>query len=311
MGYNSGNRLRQGLGYLLYTLVVFGGLLWLLFPAAKVQQLAIGYLGGVLPGTQWRVGGVAWQLPLTLSMESVNGYLASDPVTPVLQVDKMELWPGLLASLRDRTLWIQYKLWAGKGQVEGRLQYLGPDNGYRLNGTARSLQLVGFPVIAQLLERKVQGEVHAAFEMERGLKDGQHWRWKAQLAVDQGQLALVRPLLNHTVLPFSQITMLLLGEGKSISVEQGKMLSPLGKGWFNGSIRLENRLPLSELDLRGGLQPEPLFFQGVESTAALQAIRTQLKDTPLPVRISGSVLHPGIHFEDLTMQIYALEQERR
>jgi hypothetical protein len=225
-------------------------------------------------------------------------------------VDRVELSPGWKNLVHAQKLWVHYSLLLGKGRVEGRLSKSG-SSGYQIQGTVRGLQLAAFPLLAHGLERKVQGELHAVFEMERIVNGSPGWRWKAQVTVDRGQVTLARPIFRHTVLPFSQVSVLLLGENGRVVVDQGKIHSTLGQGWLNGTIHLDSYWPRSQLALRGGFHPEPSFFQGFDSTVTLLSIRDQLKNKPLPVSISGTVHHPGIHFEDLTMQISALEQEGR
>ncbi len=96
-----------------------------------------------------------------------------------------------------------------------------------------------------------------------------------------------------------------------MTVAEGKIVSPLGDGWFNGLLGLQTDPAMSELDLRGGLHPKPAFFQGVEKTVALQSVQVALQEKSLPFSLSGTLLHPGLHFEDFALQISALNKEMR
>lgn len=68
-------------------------------------------------------------------------------------------------------------------------------------------------------------------------------------------------------------------------------------------------LALSQLDLKGTMQPKTKFFKGLDNTVALQAFRVQLKDNSLPFRVSGDLSNPGIHFEEYSMHVQTLEKE--
>ncbi len=300
-----------GLGYLLYTLFAAGLSLWLLFPEESLQRLLIRSLNGLIPGVQWRLESLSLHLPLTLRVENVAGYLESDVAKPALQVDWLEIRPDLGTSVKKRGPWLSYHLQIGPGTIAGSVGQQGQKKGYAFHGRVHSLHLRDFPLLAQRLERNVQGEISASYEGEMSLAGGAPCHWKAQTKIEHGRLALVRPVLHHTVFPFSRVTMLLHGAGPKMTVAEGKIVSPLGDGWFNGLLGLQTDPAMSELDLRGGLHPKPAFFQGVEKTVALQSVQVALQEKSLPFSLSGTLLHPGLHFEDFALQISALNKEMR
>ncbi len=298
----------RGLGYLLYALVAAVIALWLLFPARNVQQFMTHALERLAPGIAWQVGRVELRLPFILCVQGVAGSVEKIDAPP-LQVDQLEVWPDWGSSLRERSLWLNYQLRLGPGALRGQL--CRQEQQYRFYGKAQGLQLQSVALLASLLGRKLQGTISAVYEGSLCPARPEACPWKVQATLENGRLSLVRPLLHHKEVAFTQASMLLKGQGRDITISEGKLDSPLGKGWFKGHLVLRPDLLQSQLKLRGGLSPQPAFFAGLENTVALQALRLELKDKPLPVSLSGTMLHPGIHFESLTMQMYALEKEIR
>lgn len=307
----SRGRWRHSAGYLLYAVVAGAVSLWLLFPAESVQRLLVRALAGLVPGIEWRVGSVGLHLPFILRVAAVEGYTDVASGTPALRVDQLDLWPDLSSSFREQRPWFHYHLRIASGLVDGRVGQRQDKQGYSLQGTARSLQLERLPLLAQRLGRNIRGTVSASFEGEHCPGTGASCQWKVQCKLEQGRLAFVRPVLHHSEFPFSQVGMLLRGAGAKISIAEGKIASPWGDGWFNGTLQLAANPIQSQVELRGGLHPQPAFFEGVENTVALQSVRVELQEKPLPFSLSGTLHHPGIHFESLAMQMYALEKELR
>ena len=301
----------RGLGYLLYALLVAGFSLWLLFPEQGVQRLLIRSLNRLVPGVQWRLGSLGLDLPLRLRVENVAGYVASDSARPVLQVDQLEIRPDWSASFKEWAPWLRYHLHIGAGTIAGSWGQQRQKKGYALHGSVRTLQLKDLPLLAQRLERNMQGELSATYEGDVSLEGGASCRWKAQTKIERGRLSFVRPVLQQTEFPFSQVTMLLHGTGRKMTIAEGRIQSPLGDGWFNGSLQFQTDPALSKVELRGGLHPKPAFFQGVEDKVALGKVRAALQEKPLPFSLSGTLLHPGIHFEHFALQISALDKEIR
>jgi hypothetical protein len=87
------------------------------------------------------------------------------------------------------------------------------------------------------------------------------------------------------------------------------MGSELFEAQFSGMMTVNRDPALCQLDLKGFMQPKTKFFQGLNNTLALQAFRVELKDNPLPFRITGDLSNPGIHYEGFSMLFQTLEKE--
>ncbi len=173
-------------------------------------------------------------------------------------------------------------------------------------GQATSLQEMS--LLTNVFGRSLQGLVQASYEGKGKTFSGS--TWKMECTVEEGEVGIVRPILGHQSLPFSQVRMLLTGNGNDVRISEGKIVSNLGNGWFNGSVQLVRPLLQSQLQLRGGLTPQPLFFQEIKATPLLRELEETLKEESLAFNLSGTVHSPAIHFENLAMQIYALDKER-
>jgi hypothetical protein len=175
-----------------------------------------------------------------------------------------------------------------------------------VEGAAQNFRLTDFPLLGRQLGRTLQGSVSGTFSGTIGPAKGE---MEARVQVENGRLGLKRPILGHTELPFSQGTFTLHGRGEKLELEQGRVESELFEGQFSGTITMHREPALSQLDVKGTMQPKTKFFKGLDNTVALQAFRVELKDNSLPFRISGDLSNPGIHFEEYSMLVQTLEKE--
>ena len=298
------------MGYLGYSLIAALVSLWLLFPAQSVRDAVVRVLATLSPDVAWRVGEVELRWPFMLRVTAVEGYTAGRDL-PALRIDRLDIGPDWVSSIREQALWLRYDLLIGSGVVHGRLVRRSTPLQYTFSGTARGIALDKMPLLGSRLGRNIQGLVSATYEGQGCPGVQNACSWKMQCTLENGRLSLVRPLLGHRELPFSRVSMLLSGKGKEMGMTEGKIDSLLGSGWFNGTVILAADPMQSQLRLRGGLHPQPAFFEGVEQTVALESLRRAVEEKALPFNLSGTLRHPGIHFESLAMEMFALEKETR
>jgi len=178
-----------------------------------------------------------------------------------------------------------------------------------VEGAAQNFRLTDFPLLGRQLGRTLQGSVSGTFSGTIVPAKGEVAELEARVQVTDGRLGLKQPILGHAELPLSQGTFNLRGHGEKMELAQGKVESELFEGQFSGTITMHREPALSQLNVKGSMQPKTKFFKGLDNTVALQAFRVQLKDNSLPFQISGDLSNPGIHFEEYSMLVETLEKE--
>ena len=95
-----------------------------------------------------------------------------------------------------------------------------------------------------------------------------------------------------------------------MALTDGTVESNLFSGTFAGDLRLRPDPGASLVTLTGSLSPRSEFFSAAGGdSAGLQAIRTRLRDRPLPFRVTGALRDPGVHFEEFSLLFDALSKE--
>lgn len=307
----AGRWLATGIGYLLYGTALLVVLLWLLFPKETVRRHLEESLGRACPGQRWQIGAVALDLSTGLTIRAIAGSETGKEDKPLVRIDTLTLRPHVIESLRAGKMQFGYRMGLGKGSIAGLMRL---DGGYKkmhLEGTALDVSLEDIPLLSRRLGRTVQGLVSGTFTFTGSTApEGEHRIvLEAQVRVDNGRVGLKRPLLGHTELPFSQGTVILHGNNKTLQLEQGVVESELFDSRFSGMLTVHRDPGLSQLDVQGAMQPKSKLFRGLDNTVALQAFRVQLKENTLPFRISGELSNPGIHYQEFSMLVQNLEKE--
>jgi type II secretion system protein N len=296
------------LGYILYTLVLVVVLLWTFFPKEGANRWIVRYLNSTYPQLNWQVQSIVLQLPEGLILGGLEGYEALDnKKKPLIRVDLLTLRPDILGTVKARKLQATFDILLAQGAIAGTVLLDGAKGGVTINGTVKGMQLAELSLVTRHLQRDLQGTVSATFGGALQPHGGNVTACDAKIEVDNGRFELKQPVLEHLVLPFSHVTVNLHGHGGTWQLEQGTVESNLFSGQFAGAINLAQDPAASLLNISGTLRPRPEFFKGVNNAAVLQIFRAQLKNKPLPFKVSGNLRNPGIHFEEFSSFFQALE----
>jgi type II secretion system protein N len=296
-------------GYLFNALALLALLLWLLFPEEACLRLLVRYINNACPLLSWQVQSMSLRIPEGLIMRGIEGYGARDAKTPLVRVESLTVRPDIAGMVQAMHLQAEYRMELVPGVITGKVRVDGGNKGLRVNGSAQGVQLSECRMLARHLERELQGTVSATFDGSVQPRSGAISELEAKLDIEQGRLGLKQPILAHTVLSFSHAEVIMRSRGEAIQLEQGLVDAELFSGQFVGEIMGLRDTGTDQLNISGTIQPRPAFFKGMGNGSLLKVIRTQLKERPVPFRISGNLQNPGIHFEEFSMLFQSLERE--
>ncbi|NLX19863.1 MAG: type II secretion system protein GspN [Desulfobulbus sp.] len=299
--------LSAGIGYFLYVRGVLVLFLWLLFPQETLRRAIEVELERMWPASYWRIDSLAFALPANLMLHDVEGYDRTERNRRLLGIDRITLSLQPMESLRHRRLQAGFKVEMNRGKIDGFLSKVLSKDDVQMKGAFQAINTADLPFWHHALGREVQGIATGRFSLQ--VQDRTLFSVDADLKVKDGRLGLKRPVLAHSELPFYEITVTLHSRDGELQVKDGVVRSVLFDGRFWGTISPQTHPMLSELDIEGDMEPRSDFFAGVKNTLAFEALHLQLKDKALPFRISGTLMDPGIHFQEYAILFQKLEQE--
>jgi type II secretion system protein N len=301
--------LAASLGYLAYTLLVVGILLWVQLPRESLRLWLEGQLNTASPALQWEVKGLHAALPGALVATDLRVREAGSSGVELLQVAELRVLPDLkgLLTTRKEMPW-RYQLRILDGTVKGHAVLQEKGDGLRCDGEMLDLQLSGMPAIWNKLNRAVTGKLAGSFRFEGPWRHPVQGAITADLRAADGSINLLQPVLGLEQLEFSAASAALQLENKTLTVSNGKFESRMLAADFGGSLALADNLPLSALEVDGSLEPRSELLSGLSDQLVVEQIKKQLKDNRLSFFLSGTMLEPGVKFQGATGVIDAVFQ---
>lgn len=301
--------LAASLGYLAYTFLVVGVLLWVMLPRESLRLWLEGQLNTSGSGLAWEVKGVEAALPGALVATDLRVREAGSSGVELLRAAELRILPDLKGFLvsRKEMPW-RYQLRILDGTVQGHAVLLEKGDILRCDGEVRELQLSGMPAIWNKLNRAVAGKLAGSFRFEGPWRHPLQGAITADLRTADGSINLLQPVLGLEQLEFSEASAALQLENKTLAVSAGKFESRMLAAEFGGSVALADNLPLSGLELDGSLEPRSELLSGLSDQMMVEQIKKQLKDNRLSFFLSGTMLEPGVKFQGATGVIDAVFQ---
>lgn len=302
-------RLFGRLGYLLYALILAATLLWLLFPAEAVHRRLVRAVNEASAPRQWEIGAMELRFPGEVRLRDIEAFAGAGEKTPLIHFSTIVLRPRLRDSLGQRQLVADFQAELARGEVAGVLRVARDGRQVRIDARAQGLRLRELRLLEEMLDRSLEGIAGAIIAASIDLPGRRFEELRADVRIDQGRVWLKRAILHHSSLPFSLVGATLVLDGDNLTISEGKVDSPLFSGEFAGELRSRGVPTEGRLDVHGRLLPRPPLFKGVDNPALLRMLRARLEDNTLPFRISGSLVEPGIHFEEYSALFESLEKE--
>ncbi len=294
MGGKGRGWLLSSAGYLLYTLVVLVGLLWLLFPAQAVQNRLQWQLQQHTPGYRWNIGSLGLALPDGLVSTDVR-VVPVQGKDAVLTLDRITVAP-VVESLFGKEKAIRFKMHLLQGEIRGRVLVGSGTKRFTCRGTFEGLQPAKLKVVQKSLRRMLDGTLAGSFSGQGQWDRVARAKLQGALRLTGGTLQFRQPVLGLSVLPYTKIETAFKRQKGQWLFEKGTLQSPLINGTFSGSVQGGGTPASSRLQFTGTLTPRSEMFAGLKDARLAKVVRTHLKSGGLPFTVNGTAAEPGIRF---------------
>lgn len=297
-------------GYLLYTLVVLVGLLWLLFPTEAVQARLEQELQKHYPGYSWKIGSVGLALPGGVVLTDVQMTSAKGGDI-VLTLDRLAVAPAV-EKLFDKEKAVNFSIQLLQGDISGRILLGFGAKKFTCRGTLEGLQPAKLDIVRQNLNRILDGTLAGTFSGAGSWNKISQTSLQGNLKLTGGTLQFREPVLGLSALPYTKIeTGFKRGKGQWF-FEQGTLQSKMMNGTFSGSVQTGDTLAAGRLQFTGALKPRSEMFAGLNNPQLAEVVRTHLKSGGLPFTVNGTVAVPGIRFSgELSKALNSLKRSTK
>jgi len=283
---------KKWLGYTLYVVLVAVILFYFLFPAQAVEEFLDNSVSRINPEFGFKAEKIRPWIPAGLRITSGQIYLSDKPGPAVLKTDSFFIGPHILKYIKGEYS-VDLAGKAYKGDIKGTLHFTGADKAITGEIAFRDFVLADYNFLNEKFKTGVIGNLSGeiVYSNESANAAGRSGRFDLRLS--DGQLLFQPPVFNITSLDLQSIKLEARLRRREITIIKAELEGPEVNGSMTGSIQLQNDIRLSQLNLRGTLEPLAEFYKNYpEVRELLKAMKKRVKRGQYFFTLTGTLGDP-------------------
>ena len=288
----SGTKNKKWFGYALYVVLVTIILLYFLFPAQPVEELLNNSVSRISPEFSFKAEKIRPGIPAGVKITAGKIYLNESPEPAVFIMDSFFIGPQVLKIIKGE---YSFDLdgEAYKGDINGTLQLTGEDKDISSAVTFRNLALAEYSFLAEKFKHRLIGSLSGEIIYSNESAGATGGSGKADLRLSDGQLQFEAPILNINSLDLQSIKLEAELSRREITIIKAELTGSEVNGSMTGSIQLQKDIRLSQLNLKGTLEPLAEFYKNYpEIRQLLKAMKKRVKRGQYSFTVTGTLGEP-------------------
>ena len=283
---------KKWLGYTLYVVLVTLVLLYYLFPAEAVEEAVDNSISRISPELGFQADNIGPWIPAGLRISGGSIYTKDTPAPPVFKADAIYVGPRVLQLVKG-VYSFDISATAYKADINGSLQ-AGDEQGGSFAGklSFKGFDLAAYEFLAEKLKHRVTGNVNGNIVYGKDSANAGE-NGKAELRLTDGQLQLQAPMFGISAVDLQNIDLQLELRNKEITITKAELNGSELKASLSGSIQLQPDMKLSQLNLKGTLEPLAEFYKNYpEIRELLKSMRKRVRRGQYSFAITGTLGEP-------------------
>jgi len=283
---------KKWLGYGLYVVLVTFFLLYYLFPTQAVEEFVDNSVSRMNPGLGFKAKRIGPWIPAGLRINGGTIYLKDPTAAEVFKADSVYIGPRILKLARGEYS-IDLSGTAYSGNIRG-IFHAGDKNGAILQSelSFKDFELAQYGFPAEILKHSVTGKLSGDIVYGKDPANAEG-SGKAELRLSGGRLQFQAPIFGIGSVDLQNIDMALELRNREITIVKAEMAGSEVKGSLTGSIQLQPDMKLSQLNLKGTLEPLAEFYKNYpEIRELLKSMRKRVRRGQYSFAITGTLGEP-------------------
>jgi len=288
----SGEKNKKWLGYTLYVVLVTIVLLFYLFPVQAVEKFLDNSVSRMNPEFAFNAEKIRPWIPAGLRITAGKIYLNNTPEPAVFKTDTLFVGPQILKLVKGE---YSFDLdgTAYNGDINGTLHFRGKDKDISSEIFFRDFTLADYTFLNEKFKHRLIGNLSGEIvygNESAGLAGGSG---KADLRLSNGQLQFQDPVLNISSVDLQMIKLEAELNRRQITIIKAELAGREVNGSMTGSIQLQKDIHLSQLNLKGTLEPLPEFYTNhPEIRELIKAMKKRVKRGQYFFTLTGTLGDP-------------------
>lgn len=288
----SGTKNKKWFGYALYVVLVTAILLYYLFPAQPVEELLNNSVSSISPEFSFKAEKIRAGIPAGVKITAGKIYLNESPDPAVFKMDSFFIGLQILKIIKGE---YSFDLdgEAYKGDINGTLQLTGEDKDISSAVTFRNLALAEYSLLAEKFKHRLIGSLSGEIIYSNESAGVTGGNGKADLRLSDGQLQFEAPILNINSIDLQSIKLEAELSRREIKIINAELTGSEVNGSLTGSIQLQKDIRLSQLNLKGILEPLAEFHKNYpEIRQVLKAMKKRVRRGQYYFTVTGTLGEP-------------------
>jgi type II secretion system protein N len=283
---------KKWLWYTLYVVLVTLALLYYLFPAQAVEELVDNSISRIYPELGFKADRIGPWIPAGLRIHTGQIYLTDSSAPAVFKAESMYIGPQLLKLVRG-VYNIDMSGTAYKGELNGSL-FAKDDTGETFESelSFRDFDLAEYEFLAEKLKHRVLGKLSGDIDYAKDSPNS-GGNGKVDLRLTDGQLQFQAPIFGIGSVDMQNIDLEVKLRDREITIVRAELAGSEVKASMTGSIQLQADINLSQLNLKGTLEPLAEFYKNYpEIRELLKSMKKRVKRGQYFFAITGTLGSP-------------------
>jgi type II secretion system protein N len=268
----------------LYIVAVAVACFYVLFPADAARRYITAQVGHLHPDVAVTIDRVRPIFPPGLGLQGVAlAYKAH----PIIAADEIRILPQFISLIRELKKF-SFHIDAHSGMITGRAEITGLQPGSRIevNANASAIRLEGIPLLEDLLQHDVEGNLGGRFFCSLGPATGAIMQ--AEIGIQDLTVLMVVPGFNMDRLAFERVRANIRSDNGQIDVSELTLNGQRLEGELTGGGRLADIFWESTIELKGTLRPKLDPTQAsMQPSSSARGAEVNFQSVTLPVTVYG------------------------
>ncbi|MBN2061312.1 MAG: type II secretion system protein GspN [Deltaproteobacteria bacterium] len=282
--------------YILYGIIVAFVFLYLRFPSVAFCEYFQSEFGRIFPNHRLSIGNISPALPFGLKFKSLQISNRQGSQWRI-DIDRFSFMPEILSYLQGKS-GCRLDAQMYEGDLKGEIGFPEGVKGgpYTAELEIKDLNLGTDSVLTNITGYNMAGRL--AGNLRAGAKDAflNDDNIDGVFDISDGYFSLPGPFLGMNSVFFTSLRIKMSLNKTRLNLAGLELRSEEMFVNASGTLLLNEKFSLSNLDIKGSIEPYADLLKSITSSATKGSLREKLKEGKIPFIIHGTVLNPGIRF---------------
>jgi type II secretion system protein N len=283
---------KKWLGYTLYVVLVTTALLYYLFPAQSAEEFLNSRVRRINQDLLFKAGNIKPWIPSGMRISGCNIFLGNMNV-PIFYADTFYVGPQILKFVKGEYVFDLQGMAYG-GDLAGTIHFTDKNAGTVAGDLIfNDVLLQKYAFLTEKFEHRLIGRLSGEIVYDSDTAGKKGGGGRLELKLSDGQLQFKEPLFDIVSVDLQNIRMEAQLSRGELTITKAELNGSDVNGTMTGSILLHKDINLSQINLKGTLEPQAAFYQKYPDVRdLLKTVKKRVRRGQYSFAVTGTLGDP-------------------